>query len=422
MTTKEVFRKRSLERLSSPENLDQLMLVTTSRAWLLLVALCSLLAVGVVWSAFGRLATKVHGVGILIKSGGVLDIVSLGAGQITALYIQVGDDVDKGQIVARIAQPELTQQLEKARARLEEAESQTARIASLGSEETKVQYGYEAQQRANLRDQIRADRERSRWLADRRRQQERLFRQGLVTKQALEATKLEIQSTREEAKRARNELASLTVSSQAMRSQREKEALAGRARISESQREVDILEERLEQTSRVISPHSGRVLEVRASEGDVVRPGRPILNLEPAGTESTGLEALIYVPLSQGKSLRPGMRVQIAPDSVRKEEYGVMVGIVTSVAEFPSTEDGMRRILGNNLLVQNLLQSVGLAPIAVQAELVPDAHTPSGYKWSSNRGPPGQFGPGTPCRASISVRQTRPIELVIPLMREYLGV
>ncbi len=422
MGERDVFRKKSLERLASPEQLDQLMRVTDSRAWLMLVATGVLLAVVVVWSVYGRVATTVSGRGMLIKSGGVLDIVALGTGQLTALYVDVGEEVQKGQIVARIAQPELTQQLEKARARLEELQKQSRRITSLGSEETRVRSSFVVQQRATLRDQIRADRERIKWLRERRRKQQQLAAQGLVTKQALENTKLELQSTREEMERAQSELRSLTVSSQEQRSRLEREALAGEAQIGNAARDVDLLEERLELTSRVISPHSGRVIEVRASEGDVVSPGRGILNLEPAGTESTGLEALLYVPLSQGKSLKPGMRLQISPDSVRREEYGVMVGIVTSVSEFPSTEDGMRRVLQNDLLVRNLLQAVGLAPIAVGAEIVPDAHTPSGYKWTSKAGPPGQFGPGTPCSASITVRKTAPIEMVIPLMREYLGV
>lgn len=422
MNARDVFRKKSLERLASPEQLDQLMRVTDSKAWLMLVAMFTLLAVGVGWSVFGRISTKVNGVGMLIKSGGVLDIVALGSGQLTALYVDVGEEVQKGQIVARIAQPELTQQLEKARARLEDLNKQSKRISSLGSQESRVRSGYVSQQRGALRDQIRADRERIKWLRERRRKQQSLFGQGLVTKQALVSTSLELQKTGEEVERAQNELRSLSVSSQQDRSRLEREAMAGEAQIGDAARDVDLLEERLELTSRVVSPHSGRVLEVRASEGDVVSPGRGILNLEPAGTESTGLEALIYVPLSQGKALRPGMRLQIAPDSVRREEFGVMVGIVTSVSEFPSTEDGMRRVLQNDLLVRNLLQAVGLAPIAVEAELVPDARTPSGYKWTSKSGPPGQFGPGTPCKAAITVKRTRPIELVIPLLRESIGV
>ena len=43
-----LFRQSALERLSSPEQLDQLLQVTTSRGWLALVGVIALLAVGVV--------------------------------------------------------------------------------------------------------------------------------------------------------------------------------------------------------------------------------------------------------------------------------------------------------------------------------------------------------------------------------------
>ena len=99
-----------------------------------------------------------------------------------------------------------------------------------------------------------------------------------------------------------------------------------------------------------------------------------------------------------------------------------MVGIVTQVSEFPSTQEGMKRVLQNDLLVQSLLQKIGLAPIAVKAELVPDTRTKSGYHWTSKKGPPIPVGPGTPCSASIAVRESRPIEMVIPALRKFLGV
>lgn len=417
-----MFRQEALDRLSSPEQLDQLMRTINPRAWMILVAFFMLLSVAVAWSIFGSIGTRVTGVGILMKGGGVLDIVSLASGQLTALYVDVGQPVQRGEVVARIAQPELSQQLEKSRSRLAELKAQHERVLKLGSTDEQLMSGYVSQERGTLVSSIKADRERLAIAKERVKRQEQLFQQGLITKQALEASRDEMRGAREAIGRASTQIRGLSVSTQGAKGQKERENLASELRINESEREISLLEERLELTSRVISPHSGRVLEVRAREGDVVGPGKSILNLEPAGAEGSGLEALIYVPLAKGKTVRPGMRLQIAPDSVRKEEHGVMLGIVTSVSEFPTTEDGMKRVLGNDLLVRNLLGSVGLAPIAVQAEIVPDAHTKSGYRWSSRDGPPLQLGPGTPCQATITVRQTRPIGLVIPLVREYLGV
>jgi HlyD family secretion protein len=417
-----MFRQEALDRLSSPEQLDQIIRTTSARGWLVLLTLCVFLAGTIAWGLIGSVATRVRGDGILIKSGGVLDVVSLGAGQITALYADVGQEVQRGEIVARIAQPELSEQIEKARGRMAELEAQHQKIASLGSSNTQALAGYAAQERSTLVQSMDASRERLAYLQKQEAEQRQLADKGLVTRQALEATRAEIRGVSESIERASGQIRGLSVSTGEARGNKERELLASELRISEVKREIGLLEERLELTSRVISPHGGRVLEVRAREGDLVSPGRSILSLEPAGSEGSGLEAVLFVPLAQGKTVKPGMRVQISPDSVKKEEHGVMLGIVTKVSEFPATEEGMKRVLENDLLVRKLLDGVGLAPIAVTAELVPDVRTDSGYRWSSGRGPPTQLGPGTPCRAKITVDRVRPIELVIPLLKETIGV
>ncbi|MDX2213495.1 MAG: hypothetical protein SFY66_09420 [Oculatellaceae cyanobacterium bins.114] len=61
-----IFRQESLERLSSPEQLDQLMQIVHSRSWLSLAALGSLVGLAVVWSIWGRIPIMVTGRGVLV--------------------------------------------------------------------------------------------------------------------------------------------------------------------------------------------------------------------------------------------------------------------------------------------------------------------------------------------------------------------
>ena len=62
-----IFRKVALERLSSPEQLDQLMQVTSPKGWIALLSICGLLAVVVVWGFVGTIPTTASGDGILIR-------------------------------------------------------------------------------------------------------------------------------------------------------------------------------------------------------------------------------------------------------------------------------------------------------------------------------------------------------------------
>ena len=53
-----IFREKSLERVSSPEQLDDYIRVTTPSVWLVLLALVILLAGILAWSVFGTVTAK----------------------------------------------------------------------------------------------------------------------------------------------------------------------------------------------------------------------------------------------------------------------------------------------------------------------------------------------------------------------------
>lgn len=56
-----IFRKKSIDRVSSPEQLDDYIRVSNPGIWLVLLACIFLLAGVCVWGVFGRLDTTVEG-------------------------------------------------------------------------------------------------------------------------------------------------------------------------------------------------------------------------------------------------------------------------------------------------------------------------------------------------------------------------
>lgn len=54
---KQIFRKKSLDRISSPEQLNDYIRVANPSVWLILGAVLALVVGGLVWSVFGRLNT-----------------------------------------------------------------------------------------------------------------------------------------------------------------------------------------------------------------------------------------------------------------------------------------------------------------------------------------------------------------------------
>ena len=63
-----IYRESSLEKISSPDQLDQYLKVTTPAVWILLVAVILLLGVAFWWSSQTAIASKVTATGT-VKSG-----------------------------------------------------------------------------------------------------------------------------------------------------------------------------------------------------------------------------------------------------------------------------------------------------------------------------------------------------------------
>jgi HlyD family secretion protein len=159
------------------------------------------------------------------------------------------------------------------------------------------------------------------------------------------------------------------------------------------------------------------VLEVKVSPGSVLSVGTPVVEIED---ESVKLEAVVYVPADQGKSIKPGMEVHLAPSTVKREEFGTMTGTVVNVSDFPMTPQGMAAVLHNDSLVK-LFNQDG-APYAVAVTLEVDPNTTSGYHWAVGKGPDIRLTSGTLAQAEITTRNRRPLDLVVPLLKKLTGL
>ncbi len=427
-----IYRKVALDRLASPEQLDSMLRVTNARSWLVLIGLFAILGAIGVWGLLGVLPTRVHGPGILVRSGGLFDVVASESGRLASLNVRVGDDVLEGQVVGTLAQPALEEELARAAAALAELRGQHRLLSGFGQQDRLMTRETLAQQRVTLEHGIRLAQERRSWLQERLASQEELLERGLITRQALVVTKQQIASARQEVGAAKSEIKRLKLQEQEHTTREEQDLSARELAISEQEREVTSLEERLARASQIHSPHSGRVVEVRTAEGRLVAPGTPLFNLElRATTADADLQALVYLSPRDGKQVRPGMRIEIAPSTVRPEEFGRMVAVVATVAEFPATRQALQADLANEDLVQRFVDETGGAPVAVRADLQRQGAGPAAerglpeddrFVWTSSGGPDDPVRAGTLCAASVVVREQRPLELVIPRVRDALGL
>lgn len=418
--SKQIFRKASLERLASPEQLDTLMRVTNPMGWIALTGIAGILFAGILWGVLGSIPTKVMGQGMLIKTGGVFNVVSTSTGRVTEVKVQPGDSVHEGQLVARIAQPDLVQQITTSRLELAGLKAKRDLTVSSSSKQSSMQRSVNVQQRKNIQVSIQMAKENLKNLEEREKTQHELLKDGLITKQELVSTREQMNQTQQQINDLYGQMKQISMQELTSTGDVKQQIVSLNQQIAQAQRELHVLEGQLEETSKVFSPYAGRVIEIKADEAQLISAGMPVLSVEMTGSDIKNLEAVLYVPAAVGKRVKPGMDVQISPTTVQAQEYGVVLGKVTSVSEFPATTEGMMRVLQNDQLVQQML--AGGAVIEIYADLISNPKTVSGYKWSSPKGPPLKIQSGTLCGVSITVFNEKPISLVIPILKTKLGL
>jgi hypothetical protein len=97
MFNREIFRKEAIEKLSTPDDLDELLQVNSGLSWLLLVSALCLIAGAVIWGIFGQIADKVSLTGTIQPVNPPQSLIATESGQVDSVFHWPGDRVSKDQ-------------------------------------------------------------------------------------------------------------------------------------------------------------------------------------------------------------------------------------------------------------------------------------------------------------------------------------
>lgn len=408
----QIFRKAALDKLSSPEQLDQLMQVTSPKGWIALAACAALLLTALLWSIFGRIPTKVQARGILIKQGGVFMATSRGDGNVEKILARTGDLVTKGQVLAQVSQPELKLRIAQTTETLARLQKEFDQLKRYQAEEALHEAETFEKQRGTLKEIISDYEKQLTWLTQRAQAQAELEKKELLTKSQVLETQIKLANTQHDMSQANVQLRQVDISAMQSQERRRQAVQEKENQIRSTEDQLQYLNNLYELNTAIMSPFSGHVLEVMVKPGQLLTPNTPILSLQ---ADTPLMEARLFLPPAQGKLVQKAMSVDISPVSVKKEEYGFVLAKVEAVSLFPSTPQGMLGLLENQALVAEFSQ--GGAPIEVVASLQTRPGSDHEYIWSSAKGPPIQLTSGTICDAWITLTNQRPISFVLPIFR-----
>jgi HlyD family secretion protein len=411
-----IFRDAALERLSSPEELDRLLKVTDSKAWMSQLAVFGLLGVALLWGLNGRLPQTVSGQGLIVRKGGVLNVVASGSGVVARLDVNVGDRINALQVVAKIAQPAILEKLKGIQESLAQARLDRDRSHALLENEAKLTGETIGRKRENMLREMTHLEEKLKVAKEQVAAQDELFSYGIVTKEKTFEARQTVASIEDQIDNVRAQRTELDAEEFSARAKVLQGDAEKQLQIEDLDRNLSAVRKELEIAQNVVSPYSGEVLELKVSPGATVTAGDPLLSIQPNVQD---LQVLLYLPAEQAKEVKRGMEVKVSPSTVKPEEFGFIKGQVTYVSDFPVTPAELMRNFENEVLVKVLTSGGPVTELHIEMKRNPN--TPSGYEWSSRRGPAVSISAGTLCTAQIVTRWQKPVDLVLPIFRNAAG-
>ena len=185
-----------------------------------------------------------------------------------------------------------------------------------------------------------------------------------------------------------------------------------------------------EQTAIVISnemifaPRDVYVSNIIPNDGESVSQDKILMELS-----DNRLDEPVMVPafLSSKEMAQvfPGMKVLATPSGYKRSEVGGITGRVVSMAKLPSGVDEISARIGVKAMANQIVSqhpSPTLVVLALNRSITGNAVNTGGYRWSSNSSLPFPPTPGDTLDVEITTRRVAPIELVLPAVREFLGL
>jgi NHLM bacteriocin system secretion protein len=415
------FRKSALEKLSTPEKLDQLIKVTGPKSWIALLTVSLALSTGIGWAVFGKVKTKLNAIGVVL-GGEVHEVVSTSQGQLVKLKVAMGDKVKEGDIIAAIQQPELGQQIEDAKAVLSDRRLEMGKLISYGGQGSQLEGELLSQNRVSILGEIESERKKLLFLNNQLESESNLFDKGLIVKSQVANTKQQIDGSKNTIERLKSQMVETSNRKHNIGFELQQKITLQNQRIAEAERSLQFLSERFDDQSNIRSPYNGEVVEVLTDAGVVVGAGTPLFKLKnPNGDKSSNkLKGVLYIPSQDGKKIKQGMEAFVVPSTVQPQEFGFIKGKVTYVSDFPITQQGMMNSVKNDQLAKGLLSSGPLFEVHVEFEK--DSNSFSGFKWTSAKGPKIEIKEGTSCTGKITIKQENPATIVVPAFKKFFDL
>lgn len=417
-----IARAEAVTQLGSSEQLDQRLVVIPASAWVVLLVAALLTALAIAWGVLGRLPNVIQGEGVVVPKGTrPIEIFSSSAvGGVVELVVPEGAVVKVGDPIVRLRNRNLEVSLVNAKARVEILEAQDKTLTAAEDAILDRQKAWLDAQLAASQQSVDQTRKLGELYEGELTDLKELVEDKLVPRSELVQTQQAYFQVLQQISQQETVIAQANEQYSSLVTSTEQTRLARATALAEAREQVTSAETSLESTMLVSAPIDGTITEHRLNLGSSVGIGTVVASIRPHGDEGGDLVAEAFVPYGTGRRIRAGMTVRLTLPFARPSRYGYILGEVVEVSDFVvgTAAAGM---IGSQALAANLSQKIG-PMLRVVVRLDRDPSTPTGLRWTSSRGFPRPIEFPALCGVEVVVSEDRPIDLVVPWVKDLLGL
>lgn len=286
--------------------------------------------------------------GWLVPRTGVVRIASPAAGVVIDRFVDIGQRVDAGEVLAKVStdfydsdggsrRKKNRQSIMAAMAESRVRETLLGQRYALNLDTANMQVRSLTAEQQSLERQLRVERKRS---EIERGQLAKLAAAGnaisqwdlLVQEKALAERQSTVEGLQQRSVRVERELKTLKSKIDSMAVEAELALSDLLIKRTELQRELDNGASEI----ALVAPVAGHVADVSLAVGDAVARGAHLISVLPAGAE---LSAELRVPSKSAALLESGQEVRLFIDAWPREKFGAVNGIIDRVAAFVGDSD-----------------------------------------------------------------------------------
>lgn len=372
----------------------------------------------IVWAFAGDIPHRIKGFGEIVTEQGLYSVFSPAAGQIDRIVVSHGAQVNVGDLLVQLKQPEMAQALTLMQSDFDTLQAKDNILKTGDQQILNLRSNLNSLEKNRLNIQMQDATKVIAFLTDQVAGRQQLFEDGVIVRSMLFESQDALAKAITGKEVLIENLRILELESQQWVLDKNMREEVTENDIINMGVQLDNLKEQYKLSTEIRSEEAGHLVQMNVAFGDVISEGESLLVMERS-SDDTDFFLDLYIPFTADENITTGMVVDIEPFIVDRNLHGWLIGEIVEVTNYVSSGASLMQALQNKALLDKITSD---GPVfRVRVKLNKDPNTVSGFAWSNGVGPSFKLHEGALSIAYIRVKDKSPIDYLIPIFKDYLG-